>query len=413
MNENSNKVYDVIIIGAGPSGAVAAALLEKKGYRTVVLENQHFPRFSIGESLLPQCMRFLEEADLLPAVQAAGFQMKNGASFVRGDQYSEFDFRKGFSVGWGTTFQVQRGQFDKILADGAARIGAEIRYGHTVLAMTPDQNSPTVTVKDETGEQYQLEAKFVLDASGFGRVLPRLLDLELPSDLSIRRSVFTHVEDNIDNSEWDREKIRITVHPTEHDIWYWLIPFSNGRSSVGVIATPEYLEKYNCNDEQTLKILLAEEPSLTKLLRNCVYDTDVQALTGYSKDVKQLCGPGYALLGNAGEFLDPVFSSGVTIALKSASLAVEALDKHLQGENVDWQKSYAEPLQVGVDTFRAFVESWYETGFQDIIFSKDREGKVRSMLCSILAGYAWDEANPYTQSSKRRVAALVELCRID
>ena len=108
----SREFFDVIVIGAGPSGAVASALLNKNSYRVLVLEKQYFPRFSIGESLLPQCMTFLEQADMLAVVEAEAFQYKNGAAFIRGDKSSFFDFREKFTSGWGTTFQVQRDRFD-------------------------------------------------------------------------------------------------------------------------------------------------------------------------------------------------------------------------------------------------------------------------------------------------------------
>ena len=116
-------------------------------------------------------------------------------------------------------------------------------------------------------------------------------------------------------------------------------------------------------------------------------------------------------MGNAGEFLDPVFSSGVTIALKSAELAVKALDRQLQGETVDWHLEFTEPLSVGVDTFRTFVEGWYDGTFQDIVFSKKQEPKILSMITSILAGYAWDQKNPYVKNSQRRMKSLARICR--
>ena len=116
------------------------------------------------------------------------------------------------------------------------------------------------------------------------------------------------------------------------------------------------------------------------------------------------------MLGNAGEFLDPVFSSGVTIALKSASLAAEVLGRQLSGAKVDWESEYATPLKKGVNTFRTFVESWYGGGFQNVIFHENQQPEIRRMISSILAGYAWDESNPYVRESKRRLKALEEIC---
>lgn len=132
----SHGCYDVVVIGAGPAGAVASSLLADLGYRVLVLEKEHFPRFSIGESLLPQSMAFLEQAGMLQAVVEAGFQHKNGAAFTRADDYDCFDFREKFSDGWGTTYQVQRDRFDKVLADCASAHGVEICYGQTVVAVT-------------------------------------------------------------------------------------------------------------------------------------------------------------------------------------------------------------------------------------------------------------------------------------
>jgi flavin-dependent dehydrogenase len=125
-----------------------------------------------------------------------------------------------------------------------------------------------------------------------------------------------------------------------------------------------------------------------------------------------LFGPGYALLGNAGEFLDPVFSSGITIAMKSASLAAGVLDRQFNGQAVDWQREFAEPLQKGVDTFRTYVTAWYEGGLQDVIFYGQQQPNIKAMICSILAGYVWDESNPYVKNSQSRLNTLVELCRM-
>lgn len=402
--------FDVVVIGAGPSGAVVSALLNKKGYRVLVLEKQYFPRFSIGESLLPQCMTFLEQADMLAAVQQAGFQFKNGAAFSCGEAHDFFDFREKFSAGWGTTFQVQRDQFDKILADKAAAQGVEIHYGQTVTAFGYEAEQVTLTAHNEAGQSYQVKAKFALDASGFGRVLPRLLELERASDFPSRTSLFTHVQDNIIDRSFDRDKILITVHPQQRDIWYWLIPFGNGRASVGVVVPPARLADMAGTNEEKLTELIAQAGRLPELLENAEYDTRIGMIGGYACDVKQLYGEGFALLGNAGEFLDPVFSSGVTIALKSASLAAEVLDSHLQGQQPDWDQEFVEPLKQGVDTFREFVAGWYDGRLQDVIFAEHKSESVKRMISSILAGYAWDEDNPYVKDS-RRLDTLAELCR--
>ena len=350
MAQRRIEQTEVLLVGAGPSGAVAAGLLRKQGRQVLVLEKETFPRFSIGESLLPQSMACIEEAGMLQDVVEAGFQYKNGAAFAKGDLRTEFDFRDKFSPGWGTTYQVQRGDFDKVLADAAANAGAEVRYRHTVTAVDVSGEQPEVSVTSPEGEEYTVRARFLLDASGFARILPRLLQLERPSDFPVRGALFTHIEDGIAHGDMDRSKILISVHPAHHEVWFWTIPFSNGRCSQGVVATPE--------------------------------------------------------------FLDPVFSSGVTIAVMSASLAARCIDRAWRGEAVDWQQDYAVPLQAGVNTFRAFVQGWYDGSFQDVVFhDRHSNPEIRRMIASILAGYAWDAKNPYVAEPQRRLQVLAELCR--
>jgi flavin-dependent dehydrogenase len=400
---------DVAIIGAGPAGSVAAALLRRQGHSVCVIERQHFPRFSIGESLLPQSMAYLEEAGMLRAVVEAGFQYKNGAHFVRGDVTSTYDFRDKHSAGWGTTYQVERAVFDKILIDCAAGQGVDVRFGDQVVAMQTG-DAPSLDVRTEQGEAYRVHARFVLDASGFGRVLPRLLNLEAPSSMPPRSALFTHVRDSLAAGSTDRNKIWVVTHPEHHDVWYWMIPLADGRSSVGVVAPSAFLEMPESEREATLRALIRAEPNLCRLIGDAPFLMPARTIGGYSANVERLHGPGFALLGNAGEFLDPVFSSGVTIALRSAAMAAEVLGRQLRGETVDWQADYDVPLRKGIDAFRAFVERWYSGELQDIIFYPRQTPLIRRLISSVLAGYAWDESNPYVADPVRRLQALHALC---
>ncbi|MBR8175666.1 MULTISPECIES: NAD(P)/FAD-dependent oxidoreductase [Burkholderia] len=410
MSEMKSNSVDVAIIGAGPSGAVAAALLRRAGRSVLVLERQHFPRFSIGESLLPQSMQYLEEAGMLQAVVEAGFQFKNGAYFVYRDRMSSFDFREKFSDGWGTAYQVERAAFDDLLIRCAAEQGADVRFGHTVQAFHPG-DMQRLEVVDEAGCEYSVHASFVLDASGFARVLPRLLDLEAPTGMPTRAAIFSHVEDSLPAGSTDRDKICIAVHPERRDVWFWMIPLTNGRSSVGCVADAGFLDVPKAQQESLLRELLQSEPTLSRLVGSKPFVMPVRRIAGYASNVEHLHGRGYALLGNAGEFLDPIFSSGVTIAMRSAQLAVAVLERQLRGETVDWTRDYDIALRKGIDTFRAFVERWYSGALQDIVFHEDKASDVKRMVCSILAGYAWDESNPFVREPARGLDVLAEFCR--
>lgn len=404
---------DVVIIGAGPAGSIAAAMLANAGWQVTVVERERFPRFSIGESLLPQCMQYLQKAGMQQAVidNAAqlGFQFKNGAAFYRKGQHSAFDFTQKFSEGPGTTFQVKRAAFDHLLAQEAEKAGANMLFEHSVTAFSAEDGAVKVFVDSVKGAG-QINAKFALDASGFGRVLPRLLKLDCATEMQTRRAVFTHVQDNMpDDVNFDRNKILVSVHPEMKDLWFWFIPFSDGTASIGAVARPEYFDDA-LTLEQQLMDWHHQDAHLSHLLGQAEILQPARTIGGYSANVKSMHGAGFALLGNAGEFLDPVFSSGVTIAMHSAVLAAEVLNRQLQGEQVDWQNDYQVPLKKGIDVFKVFVHAWYDTSLQDVIFFSDASEEVRAMVASILAGYAWDQGNPFVKNTAKGIGVLTKLC---
>ena len=179
-----------------------------------------------------------------------------------------------------------------------------------------------------------------------------------------------------------------------------------------MVAADEFLKQYQGSNEERLWALHHEDPALKQLLRNAKPAIPVGELRGFAANVKTMSGPGFALLGNSAEFLDPVFSSGVTIAMKSAHLAAGLLQRQLKGESVDWKTEFEEPLRYGVDTFRAFVTTWYDGRLQDIFFHQPQPDRVHRYICSVLAGYAWDIENPYTgPDALRRLNALAHSCR--
>jgi flavin-dependent dehydrogenase len=400
---------DVLIIGAGPAGSTAAALLQKEGFRLLVVEKERFPRFVIGESLLPHCMDLLQDAGLLANVAEQGFMHKNGAVFYRNRETCNFDFSAQFTEGWKYTYQVPRADFDKALADAVAAQGVEILYGHGVTAVAFEPTHAAVTLAQPDGNPRTVTARFVLDCSGYGRVLPRLLNLELPSKFPPREALLAHVTGDHRPEGREEGKIWACVHP--EGAWIWVIPFSNGRTSVGVVSEPGFFARYPTDPEERLRAILASDPSAGPRLADMKIVFGPRSISGYACSVKQLFGPRYALVGNATEFLDPIFSSGVTLALASANRAAKVLTRHLHGETVNWQTDYADHVMQGINAFRAYVSAWYDGTLHQIFFAAGANPDIMRQICSVLAGYVWDRSNPYVAQPERALSLLAKIVR--
>jgi len=400
--------YDVAVIGAGPAGTVSAALLEAAGLGVALFERSHFPRFSIGESLLPVCLDVLREAKLFDRIEAQGFQVKTGAVFLRGGERCEFDFAKQFGDGETWAWQVPRAEFDHALAEGVMERGVPIFFGRSVCEVEVG-DSPRLVVEAEDGRRDEVSARFIVDASGFGRTLPRLLDLEEPSDQPVRQAMYTHVRG--DRRPEGPNGGRIFVVIQRNDVWIWIIPFSDGRTSVGVVAPPEWFATLPKDPSACLRAVLALDPASRERLGETEFLFEPRSTIGYSAVARQNFGEGYCLVGNATEFLDPVLSSGVALALCSASRASPLIARQLSGEAVDWKTEYGEPMERGVDTFRTYVNAWYDGSFHEVCFARPENEQFKAMICAALAGYVWNLDNPFVRQHSRKLKQLVRIIR--
>ncbi|HEV8514143.1 MAG TPA: NAD(P)/FAD-dependent oxidoreductase, partial [Cyclobacteriaceae bacterium] len=214
---------DVLVIGAGPAGSVAAALLHKAGFKVQVVEKEKFPRFVIGESLLPRCMEVLDDCGFLEELKKKNFQEKFGAKFLRDESVADYNFQNQFTPGWNWTWQVPRAEFDNSLINTVSEWGVPVDFETTVTAIQflEDESSIT-TVQKIDGEILQIKARFIIDASGYGRVIPRLFNLDAPSSLTPRKAVFAHLEDP-ERSNFE-EPNRIIIVSYAPGAWVWIIP---------------------------------------------------------------------------------------------------------------------------------------------------------------------------------------------
>ncbi len=403
---------DVLIIGAGPSGCVAAAHLKNKGVSVKVVEKSIFPRFVIGESLLPRCMDHFEETGLLYCLMEKNFEIKAGARFLKNDVVCNFDFSKKHTPGWDYTWQVPRADFDNTLAEEIVKKGVDVSFGHEVTAVDFDENGHSeTTVKDENGSEYKIRAKFIIDSSGYGRVLPRLLNLDKPSELAVHSAIYTHVKET--ERPAGNEGTLITFDVVTDDVWLWVIPFSNGNTSIGFVGPTEYLESFEGSTSEKMKEMLKTSDYYYDRLKDQEFLFEPHLIKNYSKAVKQLYGKGYALTGNSAEFLDPVFSSGVTFATESGLLAAKLAIKQLNGETVDWEKDYTEYIMKGVNVFRTYVTEWYSGNLQKIFFHRPENPVIKEQICSVLAGYVWDETNPFVKNHNRLVKTVARVIDLE
>jgi flavin-dependent dehydrogenase len=273
-----------------------------------------------------------------------------------------------------------------------------------------DQGHSHTILSGPDGEKASVSARFILDGSGYGRVLPRLLDLDEGSSLPLRESYFTHVTGDKRPRREEEGRIWICSLDDPDNAWMWIIPFANGKTSIGVVAKPDYLERYPQDPDQKLRAIVADHPTIHARLGETEFCFPVRRISGYSISVKRLFGKGYALMGNATEFLDPVFSSGVTLALESANRAAKTAIRELKGEAPDWQRDYVDHVMMGVETFRTFVNAWYDGRLPTIFYSPLKPESFQNQICSVLAGYVWDQDNPCVRQHQRVVDAIASSC---
>jgi flavin-dependent dehydrogenase len=399
---------DVLVIGAGPAGSISSAMIHRAGFKVISVEREKFPRFVIGESLLPRCMEVLEDAGFLEAIKSKNFQKKYGAKFLRGDAVSDFYFAEQFTKGWNWTWQVPRAEFDQTLASEVQRMGVPVQFETTVTDIKfLDDDSSLTTIVRKDGTTETIKAKFIVDASGYGRVIPRLFNLDKPSNLDPRKALFAHVTDERRMSF--EEPNRITVVLYEQGVWVWVIPFSNGTTSLGFVGNFKFFEKNNGDSAEQYRALIDGHPYLKSRFHDAKFIFEPRKLEAWSATTDKFYGNGFVLTGNVTEFLDPIFSSGVMFATVSSHLASKLVIKKLRGEVVNWEQEYTNVIQQGVDTFRTYVMAWYDGTLEKIFFAKEPDLEVKRQICSVLAGYVWDQDNPYVRDHKQSVRRLAKL----
>ncbi len=402
-----NQSYDVFIIGGGPAGSIAGAKLVQAGYRVKLVEKMQFPRFVIGESLLPRCNDLLDEAGMLQSIERVSFQSKPGVAFQTEEDLEVINFEYNLGEKFNCSFQVKREVFDYELLLDAERKGVSVEFESEVIAFDPE--ATLVTVKTKLGDIEKYNVKKVIDASGYGRVLPKLLKLDKPSEQSVRKAIFCRTEGDLRPLVNEQDGyIFVDIHD-DNQAWVWNIPFKEGVTSTGIVCEESYFKKFNMSEPEFFDYIIRTNPTTAKRYKKATKLNEVGFINGYSASVTKMFDTSFVIVGNATEFLDPIFSSGVTLALESGSKAADLMVKELKGEVVNWQVDYEDYMMVGVNVFREFVNAWYDGRLQSILFSKDKTDKVTRSIVSVLSGYVWNQENAFVAKPKKMVDIIYQL----
>jgi geranylgeranyl reductase family protein len=387
----AQKAYDAIVIGGGPSGSSVATRLAQRGRRVLLLEKERFPRFHIGESLLPCSMPLIEQLGAMPRLKAAGFLPKFAAEFVTADGSlrRRYAFRDGLVPGAPSAYEVDRSVFDQLLLDNAAERGVEVRQGVQVVRF--DLNAATgvaVVARAEDGSESTFEAELLIDATGQSSLLAGRLGLrEMDRELK-NFAVFSHFEGASRYTGEEEGDISVVLVPGG---WWWVIPLRNDRTSVGLVGPSRNLAGQK-PDEAYFNAQVAETPFLRERLAGATRVAPVRSVSDYSYVSRQLAGDRFVLVGDAAAFIDPVFSTGVYLGMVGAFRAAEAVDAALTANAFDRRQflEYERTCQKSVATYRRFVKGFYTPEFVDVLMSPSDWISLRAAITSLLAGFGVD-----------------------
>ena len=384
---------DVLVVGGGPAGSTISALLTDKGWNVCVLEKDSHPRFHIGESLLPQSLPLLRRLGVLPEVEKIGI-IKYGAELVshRYGRSQMFHFSKAFDESQPYAFEVKRAEFDAILAKNAATKGVHFHEGTKALRVEfrPGRTS-LVLAEDRQGHPCTWETRFVVDASGRDTFLSGQFGGKHRSKKHGSAAVFGHFEGVTRLTGMDEGNI---TAGWLDDGWCWLIPFKDGTMSVGVVCYPDYIKTRRTSLDQFLLDTLRQSPPIAKRMEKARPLTPTYAAANFSYRRETMTGDGYLMIGDAFAFIDPVFSSGVHLALTSGAVGADVVDAFLRGapDYANRQKNFEVRVRRGIDTFSWFIHRFNQPAFQALFVSTRRPPKIERAVLSLLAGDVFEQS---------------------
>jgi flavin-dependent dehydrogenase len=392
MAEQEVEQCDVAVIGGGPGGSTAAALLARRGYKVIALEKAHHPRFHIGESLLPMNLPVFERLGVLDKVRELGV-FKPGADFeadnARG--YNTYAFARAIGQSPPHAYQVWRQDFDRMLYGHARESGADAREGHEVLRV--EQRGPReswLDVRTDDGRDYAIQARYVVDASGRDALLATKRKLRRRNDEHQSAAIFGHFRGAARREGEDAGNI--SIYSFAHG-WMWMIPLPDGVMSVGAVCRPDYLRQRKGRTVEFLFDTLKLSPALWARVQHAeLIDDEVRVTGNYSYDASRMGGPGWVLVGDAFAFLDPVFSSGVYLAMSGAEQAAAVVDQALREPRREpaLLRQLEKRQRAGMARFSFFIYRFNGPVMQQMFRQPRNTWQLEQGVISMLAGDLFD-----------------------
>jgi flavin-dependent dehydrogenase len=388
----SVQACDVVVIGGGPAGSTAAALLARRGYEVIALEKAHHPRFHIGESLLPMNLPLFERLGVLEKVRALGV-FKRGADFEADNErgYNTFAFDRALGNSPPHAYQVWRQDFDGMLYAHARECGADTREGHEAVSI--EQRGPRdscLEVRTDQGQGYRIQARYVVDASGRDTFLAAKRRLRRKNARHQSAAIFGHFRGA--DTRVGEDAGNISMYRFEHG-WMWMIPLPAGVMSVGAVCRPDYFKQRHGRGVELLYATLQRNAALWRRLEHAeLIDNRVQVTGNYSYDSRQIGGPGWVLVGDAFAFIDPVFSSGVYLAMYGAEQAAQAVDAALREPAAEklLLRRMERRQRRGIRRFSFFIYRFNDPVMAQLFRRPSNRLQIEQGIISMLAGDLFD-----------------------